>query len=71
MSTTTFNSAKGLILALGAVIILLTLHHAYIHNGTLFDDHDYYNAFFNLIKSHEGIIVMLLLVMTGIAVVFI
>lgn len=49
-------------------IVGLLLHH-YLKHGTFFENHDGLNAVWNLAKSHEGIIIAVLLLLTGVILV--
>ena len=59
----------ALLLVFGSTIILFILmHHGIIHNGIIIQVHDFDSAVYYLIKSHEGIILSISLLLTGIIV---
>lgn len=43
----------------------ILLHHADIHDGLFYEEHDLQNAIYNLIKSHEGFLVLIGIVGTS------
>lgn len=47
-------------------IIIILIDHAYRHNGNFFDTKDFQDAYLTCIKSHEGFIFMILLVILGV-----
>ena len=47
-------------------IIIILIDHAYRHNGNFFDLKDFEDAYLTAIKSHEGFIFMILLVILGV-----
>ena len=51
-----------------AVIIGLFIHHAFTHDGQFFSTDDFSNAIVNLLKSHEGVIILLLLILMGVLI---
>lgn len=48
-----------------AVVLFLFLHHRLIHKGSLFSLDDFKNALWNIIKSHEGLIILATLLYIG------
>ena len=59
-------SFKGLFISTFAVVILFLLaDHARIHDGKMASIKDFQNALHNLVKSHEGLIVAILLFTIG------
>ena len=59
-------SFKGLFISTFAlVIIFLLVDHARIHDGKLASIKDFQNALHNLVKSHEGLIVAIILFLVG------
>lgn len=53
-----------LFLVFSGLIVALLIHHYLIH-GYLYDAKDFSNAVFNLFKSHEGLIVVIVLLSIG------
>lgn len=59
-------SSKGLFIStFSLVVIFLLLDHARIHDGKMASLHDFQNALHNIVKSHEGLIVAILLFLVG------
>lgn len=56
-----------MVLIVGGIIAIL-LHHGIIHDGIIAQEGDFENGVFNLVKSHEGIIIVAILVSIGIIV---
>ena len=61
-----------IIIQLTAIIIILGLitglfvHHSIKHDGKFYSDEDFIIAITGLLRSHEGVIIMLLLIMVGV-----
>lgn len=49
-------------------IFIILIDHAYRHNGNFFDSKDFEDAYLTAIKSHEGFIFMILLVILGVLI---
>ena len=58
-------TALGILL--GAIIGLF-IHHYITHDGKLYTDEDFITAVNGLVKSHEGIILLLVLIMVGVVI---
>jgi hypothetical protein len=57
---------KGaLISVFSAVVLFLLVDHARIHEGKMATVHDFHNALHNIVKSHEGLIVAVVLFLIG------
>ena len=56
-----------LVISIGGLLFIL-VHHGVIHNGVILQYGDFDNAFYYLLKSHEGIILTITLVLTGIII---
>jgi len=56
------NLFSGIVIGL---VFLLLLHHAITHGGILFEQLDFQNGLGSLFKSHEAIIVLLLIFFLG------
>ena len=48
------------------IIIALFAHHYMTHDGQLYTEEDFITAITGIIKSHEGIILMLSFIMIGV-----
>jgi hypothetical protein len=58
----------SILLIVGTIIFFITLDHSYLHSGILAEQTDFENAFGNLLKSHEGIIVIIVIGTAGLVV---
>lgn len=56
-----------LVLIAGGILFIL-VHHGLIHDGLVAQEEDFENGIFNLTKSHEGIIIVAVLVLIGIII---
>lgn len=54
------------------IVAVLLVHHAMIHDGIAFQEKDFKRAVLNLLNSHEGIILLIILmgIGAGIAIAF-
>lgn len=50
---------KILCATIAALMTFIVIHHLIIHDGVPYQYHDFENAIWNIIKSHEGLIVIL------------
>ncbi len=58
----------GLVGIIIVSIIILFIHHYLTHDGKLYDPEDFKSAIRGLFSSHEGIIVLLLIVAIGVII---
>ncbi len=56
------NIFVGVILGL---VVLIIAHHALTHDGLFFEEQDFQNGFTDLFKSHEAIMVLLIVFFFG------
>jgi len=52
----------------GIIVFFIVLDHSYIHSGILVEETDFENAFTNLLGSHEGIIVIIIIGTAGLVI---
>jgi len=50
------------------LIIALLIHHAITHEGRFFDFEDFSDGFKSIFKSHESIILILIVILIGIVI---
>ena len=65
--TSKHHFALFLVISIGGVLFIL-VHHGIIHDGIVVQVDDFDNAFYYLLKSHEGIILTITLILTGIII---
>lgn len=58
----------SILFIVGIIVFFILLDHSYIHSGILVQQEDFENAFTNLLRSHEGIIVIILIGSAGLVV---
>ena len=50
------------------IIIAILIHHAITHDGVFFDMKDFTDALLNMSKSHESIILLLIIVSVALVI---
>lgn len=52
------------------LIVLLLMHHYIEHDGIAFEEKDFKRGMLNLLNSHEGIILLIILIGVGVSIGF-